>query len=89
MITIKVKPISFDDERTDTLTIDNEQEFWDFRRVKYPRDDDDFQRRLLVNTEVKDLTSRQFMCGSDSLGQSVVRHIKDICAIHYIHNLVR
>lgn len=47
MITIKVKPISFDDERTDTLTIDNEQEFWDFR------------------------------------------HVKDICAIHYVHNLVR
>lgn len=89
MITVKVKPIAFEEERIDNITIDTEQELWDFQRVKYPRDDNGAQRRLLVKVEVKDLMERQFICGSDSLGKAVFRHIEHIVMMHYAHNLLR
>lgn len=89
MIIIKVKPIAFEEERIDTLTIDNEQELFDFQCVKYPRDDNGAQRRLLVEVDVKDLMTRSFICGSDSLGKAVFRHIEHVVMMHYAHNLVR
>lgn len=89
MITVKVKPIGFEEERIDQFEITSEQDLYEHMHTRYPRDEQGMQRRLLVRIDVNDLASREFICGGDTIGKTIIRHVERIVAMHYIHNLFR
>lgn len=89
MITIKVKPITFKaDVRIDDFSIENEEELNNFRRCKYPADEDGMQQRLLVQLDVNGV-GREFICCGNSLGKCVVSHVERIVAMMYMHCVLR